>query len=123
MATDFGDIAKQFVDYYYQTFDSDRRNLSTLYRNNSMLTFESQPYQGTASIVEKLVGMPFQAVKHQLETLDAQPVVNGGVFVLVTGKLLVDEEQRPMSYTQAFQLLPEGGSYFVYNDIFRLIYA
>ena len=36
----------------------------------------------------------------------------------------VDEEQRPMSYTQAFQLMPDGaGSYFVFNDIFRLIYA
>lgn len=29
-----------------------------------------------------------------------------------------------MSYTQAFQLMPDGaGSYFVFNDIFRLIYA
>ena len=36
----------------------------------------------------------------------------------------VDEEQRPMSYTQSFQLLPDGaGSYYVFNDIFRLVYA
>ncbi len=29
-----------------------------------------------------------------------------------------------MNYTQTFQLLPDGaGSYFVLNDIFRLIYA
>lgn len=28
-----------------------------------------------------------------------------------------------MNYTQAFQLLPDGqGSYFVFNDVFRLIY-
>lgn len=33
--------------------------------------------------------MPFQAVKHQLDTLDAQPTPGGGVLVLVTGKLLV----------------------------------
>jgi hypothetical protein len=38
--------------------------------------------------------------------------------------LQVDEEQRPMSYTQSFQLLPDGaGSYYVFNDIFRLVYA
>jgi len=43
--------------------------------------------------------------------------------VQVTGALLVDEEQRPMNYAQTFQLLPDGqGSYFVFNDIFRLIY-
>jgi hypothetical protein len=28
-----------------------------------------------------------------------------------------------MSYTQSFQLLPDGaGSYYVFNDIFRLVY-
>ena len=41
----------------------------------------------------------------------------------LTVDLQVDEEQKPMSYTQAFQLLPDGaGSYFVLNDIFRLVY-
>lgn len=40
------------------------------------------------------------------------------------GRVKVDEEQRPMNYSQAFQLLPDGaGSYFVFNDIFRLIYG
>lgn len=29
-----------------------------------------------------------------------------------------------MNYSQAFQLLPDGqGSYYVFNDVFRLIYA
>jgi hypothetical protein len=71
-----------------------------------------------------LQGLPFLKVLHQVETKDAQPGPNGSVIVLVTGKLLVDEEQRPMSYTQAFQLLPDGGSsYYVYNDIFKLVYG
>jgi hypothetical protein len=35
----------------------------------------------------------------------------------------VDEEKNPMNYTQTFQLMPDGaGSYFVLNDVFRLIY-
>lgn len=34
----------------------------------------------------------------------------------------VEEEKRPMSYTQTFQLMPADGNYFVYNDIFRLVY-
>lgn len=35
----------------------------------------------------------------------------------------VDEEQRTMSYTQVFQLMPDGqGSFFVFNDVFRLVY-
>ena len=35
----------------------------------------------------------------------------------------VDEEQRSMNYTQVFQLLPDQGSYFVFNDVFKLIYG
>ena len=34
----------------------------------------------------------------------------------------VDDQPQPMNYTQTFQLMPEGGSYFVQNDVFRLVY-
>ncbi|GAM39955.1 nuclear transport factor [Talaromyces pinophilus] len=122
---DFAAIAQQFVDFYYKTFDEGRSNLAALYRDHSMLTFENAPQLGTQAIIEKLNGLPFQKVRHQVATLDAQPSnENGGILVLVTGALLVDEEQKPMNYTQTFQLLPDGqGSYFVYNDVFRLVYG
>ena len=42
----------------------------------------------------------------------------------INSPLQVDEEQKPMNYSQSFQLLPDGaGSYFVFNDVFRLIYS
>jgi len=67
--------------------------------------------------------LPFKKVQHQVSTLDAQPSnPSGGIIVIVTGALLVEEEQRPMSYSQTFQLLPRNNSYYVYNDIFRLVY-
>ncbi|KAH8666332.1 nuclear transport factor 2 [Xylariales sp. PMI_506] len=124
MASNFEDVAKQFVNFYYAQFDNDRKQLGPLYRENSMLTFESSASLGGPAIVEKLAALPFQSVKHQVSTLDAQPSVNGGVLVLVTGQLLVDEEQRPMNYAQAFQLMPDGNnSFFVFNDVFKLVYG
>ncbi|KAL1984167.1 hypothetical protein VTN96DRAFT_9388 [Rasamsonia emersonii] len=122
--TDFNSVAQQFVQFYYKTFDENRANLAPLYRDQSMLTFETAAVQGSAAIIEKLTSLPFSKVVHQVATLDAQPSSeSGGILVLVTGALLVDDEQKPMSYTQAFQLLPDGqGSYFVFNDVFRLIY-
>lgn len=121
---DFNSIAQQFTQFYYNTFDQDRKNLAALYRDNSMLTFETSAIQGVAGITEKLTSLPFEKVAHKVSTLDAQPSnESGGIMVMVTGALLVDEEQRPMNYTQVFQLLPDGGgSYFVFNDLFRLIY-
>jgi hypothetical protein len=35
----------------------------------------------------------------------------------------VDEEERPMNYTQTFQLARDpNGQYFVFNDLFKLVY-
>ncbi|KXL44441.1 hypothetical protein M433DRAFT_144917 [Acidomyces richmondensis BFW] len=121
---DFENIAKQFVEFYYKTFDgADRTQLAALYGNDSMLTFEAAPCQGVGSIIQKLQDLPFKEVQHQVATLDAQPSdAQGGILVVVSGALLVEAEKRPMSYTQTFQLKPRDNSYYVFNDIFRLVY-
>lgn len=122
--SNFEEVAKQFVEFYYNQFDSDRKALNSLYRDNSMLTFESSSVLGVNPIVEKLTSLPFEKVKHQVSTLDAQPTVEGGILILITGQLLVDEEQRPMNFSQTFQLMRDAsGNYFVFNDIFKLVFG
>jgi hypothetical protein len=116
------DIATQFVNFYYSTFDRNRQELTSLYRIQSMLTFEGLQYQGYEKIVEKLVTLPFQKVVHQIVTIDVQPsspsvTPQAPILVSVTGRLLVDEEQNPQ------QLVCENGNYYIFNDIFRLNYG
>nr|AEH41553.1 nuclear transport factor 2 [Endocarpon pusillum] len=119
----FDEIAKQFVDFYYKAFDADRTSLSALYRQESMLTFESVAVATVGSIIEKLTSLPFQKVQHRVDTTDAQPSgQHGGILVMVTGALMVDDEPKPMNFTQTFQLMPDSGSFFVLNDIFKLVY-
>ncbi|KAI0263710.1 nuclear transport factor 2 [Gloeopeniophorella convolvens] len=122
---DINAIAKQFTDFYYTTFDSDRAQLAPLYRDHSMLTFEGTPFQGAAAIVEKLTTLPFQRVQHKVTTFDAQPSSQtvASLIVSVTGLLLVDDGENPLQFSQVFQLIPDGGSYYVFNDIFRLNYG
>ncbi|OAL49491.1 nuclear transport factor 2 [Pyrenochaeta sp. DS3sAY3a] len=123
MALEFTAIAKQFVEFYYKTFDENRAGLASLYKENSMLTFEAQGTQGSAAIVEKLQNLPFQQIQHRTDTIDAQPSAEDGILVLVTGALLLGGEDKPMSFTQAFQLKGDGGgSFYVLNDVFRLVY-
>ncbi|CRK23978.1 hypothetical protein BN1723_003117 [Verticillium longisporum] len=140
----FEEVAKQFVEFYYNQFDSDRKGLTSLYvgsllylqqsrqkltcttkqREQSMLTFESSSVLGATPITEKLSSLPFEKVKHQVSTLDSQPTVEGGIIILITGQLLVDEEQRPMNFSQTFQLMRDpSGNYFVFNDIFKLVFG
>lgn len=91
--------------------------------------------------------LPFQKFKHQVSSLDAQPSHGNTIVVLLTGTLLVSEdqeyshrmghriflsnhrlyqvdgEQSPMNYTQCFELMPENDGYYIQNDISRLIYS
>ncbi|RYO15703.1 hypothetical protein AA0111_g11636 [Alternaria arborescens] len=120
--SDFNAIAQQFVQFYYKTFDENRAGLGALYKEHSMLTFEQQPTQGSAAIVEKLQNLPFQEIQHRTDTVDAQPSADDGILVLVTGALLLAGESKPMSFTQAFQLKNAEGNWFVLNDVFRLVY-
>jgi len=120
---DFNTIATEFTKFYYQTFDLDRTHLAALYREKSMLTFEASAYQGVHNIIEKLTSLPFQKIQHRVDTTDAQPGNEAGaILVMVTGALMVDDQPQPMNYVQVFQLLPEAGTYFVQNDVFRLVY-
>ncbi|KAF7353686.1 Nuclear transport factor 2 [Mycena venus] len=137
---DIDAVSRQFVDFYYQTFDTDRNGLAPLYRNTSMLTFEGTQTMGGAAIVEKLArfpliapdelirraqSLPFQKVQHKVTTKDAQPSSQevASLLVSVTGLLVVDDSPNPLQFSQIFHLIPEGGSYYVFNDIFRLNYA
>ncbi|KAJ1836842.1 Nuclear transport factor 2 [Coemansia sp. RSA 2708] len=121
---DINSVAKQFTDFYYQTFDADRKGLAALYRDMSMMTWEGVQVTGAVGIVDKLVSLPFQRIQHKVTTIDAQPSLPGTetMIICVTGQLLIDEETQPQQFTQMFQLVNDNG-FFVYNDIFRLNYA
>ncbi|CAO3689980.1 unnamed protein product [Umbelopsis vinacea] len=118
-------VAEQFTKFYYETFDRNRGDLQSLYRGESMLTFEGVHIQGVNGIVEKLSSLPFQKVQHRISTVDAQPSNPNGqsIVVTVTGQLLIDDETNPQMFTQTFNLIAEGQSFWVFNDIFRLNYA
>ncbi|KAL2162164.1 hypothetical protein VTH06DRAFT_7077 [Thermothelomyces fergusii] len=135
------EIAKQFVQHYYMTFDADRKSLANLYRDNSMLTFQDTQVLGASRIAEKLVeekrvgqllmgvlnlkNLPFEKIRHHTSNFNAQPGPTGNsLFILVSGVLAVDDESNPLSFTQAFQLCQDSaGQWFVFNDIFQLVVA
>eukprot|EP00929_Paragymnodinium_shiwhaense_P111813 TRINITY_DN800_c0_g1_i1.p1 TRINITY_DN800_c0_g1~~TRINITY_DN800_c0_g1_i1.p1 ORF type:complete len:124 (-),score=26.40 TRINITY_DN800_c0_g1_i1:252-623(-) len=121
MAGNFQQIGEQFVQQYYQMFDSNRQSLTPLYNETSMLSFEGEQFQGAQSIVQKLASLPFQQVKHQVVKADCQPSPPNSIMIFVTGSLFVDNNPQPLKFSETFILgqTPQGG-YFCQNDIFRL---
>ncbi|KAK6346755.1 Nuclear transport factor 2 [Orbilia brochopaga] len=119
---DYESVAKQFTDFYYQTFGQNRAGLAGLYRPDSLLTFETTQTPGGEAIIQKLVELPFQKMQHHVVTLNAQPSADGSIQVLVTGYIKLDEEPQPQTFAESFHLKPDGGSYYIAHDIFRLIF-
>eukprot|EP00245_Coleochaete_scutata_P017716 TRINITY_DN883_c0_g1_i1.p1 TRINITY_DN883_c0_g1~~TRINITY_DN883_c0_g1_i1.p1 ORF type:complete len:122 (-),score=16.01 TRINITY_DN883_c0_g1_i1:268-633(-) len=120
---DYDAVADAFVKHYYNVFDTNRSQLFTLYQNESMLTFEGEKMQGPQNIQAKLSGLP-GVTKHAVTTVDCQPSgPSGGLVVFVSGSLRADDDQ-PLRFSQMFHLMPtQNGSFYVYNDIFRLNYG
>jgi len=125
LVNNFEEVGNAFVQHFYQVFDSNRANLQGLYQDASMLTFEGEKIMGAAAIAQKLVGLPFQTVKHEVVTVDCQPTGGGGVLVSACGNLKVDGSEHPMKFSQCFCLMPlqTGQGWFCYNDVFRLNYG
>mmetsp|Transcript_29319 Transcript_29319/g.49247 ORF Transcript_29319/g.49247 Transcript_29319/m.49247 type:complete len:124 (+) Transcript_29319:103-474(+) len=118
------EVAKAFVGHFYMVFDTNRPALTSLFQEHSMMTFEGNKLQGPAAIVGKLTSLSFQKCQHTAKTIDAQPTFNGGILVFVSGDIAIEGEDRPLKFSEVFHLCPTPeGSYFVYNNMFRLNYG
>ena len=99
------EVGAAFVGHYYKMFDTNRASIRSLYQDNSMLTFEGEKFQGVEAISQKLNGLQFQTVEHEIVTSDYQPTNGGGILVFVCGHLKVDGSEHPMKFSQV-SLLP-----------------
>ncbi len=121
---DFNAVGKQFVEFYYTVYDSDRSKLANLFADSSMLSFEGEQFMGPTAIMGKLTSLGFQTVKHEIVTLDSHPVPqSSGVLCFVVGRLVVDGGMdRPLMFSECFHLapLPGGQGFYVQNCVFRL---
>jgi hypothetical protein len=119
----FDEVGRQFVEHYYNTFDSARGNLAVLYTDASMLSYEGEQFMGVHPIMGKLGSMP--SIRHKIVTFDAQPTFNNGILAFVSGDLIIDGNvEQPMKFAQTFHLCVGGQSgYYCHNDLFRLNYG
>lgn len=113
-------LGEEFAGHYYHTFDTNKDALFRLYHSSAMMTFEGQKACGQEEIKTLIsTKMTFAKIQHQVTKLDCQPIGDGGVMVLVTGRLKTDDDP-PHAYSQMLCIGQVDGSYFLTQDIFRL---
>jgi hypothetical protein len=87
---------------------------------NALLTWEQDKIQGRANILKKLAELPFGRLKHDIQTIDCQPSVSGGVIIFVGGSVKIDDDQ-PLRFCSVFHLGSGGNNnFFLTNHMFRL---
>lgn len=114
------EVGRSFINYFYQCYDGDRSALQGLYQDCSMLSFEGNEFMGSNSIMNKIgsLGCTFA---HDIKSTDIQPTSDGGILICCTGLIKIDENPA-MMFTETFIIRDMGGnSYYVHNDIFRLV--
>ena len=119
----FEEIAHKYAREYYNRIQNSRDTIGGLYGPNSMLTWEGAKIPTAAKIQEKIKSLP--KLQYKIEKVDAQPMPNNSIIVLVVGKLKIDAD-NPINFTQSFTLLPnpnKAGSYYCHNDIMRMLYG
>eukprot|EP00727_Mastigamoeba_balamuthi_P005724 m51a1_g1771 putative nuclear transport factor 2-like (123) ;mRNA; r:316174-317052 len=119
--SNFEALGKAFVQHYYNAFGSNRASLASLYRPESMLTFENDRVMGAQNIVAKLSSLPNFAPS--VLTFDVQPSANNqGALVFLTCNLKF--ENNVMKYCEVFNVVPipgaPGQSFFILNHQFRI---
>jgi hypothetical protein len=88
-----------------------------------MFTFEGKQFLGGDAILQHLMTLGVN-VKHQPQTVFAQPTFNGAILVLVGGNIYLDSP-NPVRFSDVFHLVPVQGtaSYWCYNVIMSLNYG
>ncbi|MGV9381957.1 nuclear transport factor 2 family protein [Nonomuraea sp. NPDC003707] len=123
MGEDYASVAKQFIESYYSTANTNLPGIGSLYRESSVLTSSSDVVVGPAAIVEYLGSNLYlgDGLEHALHTFSAAPLAGGTIVVLATGALTWPDGRSPLLFAETFVLMQDGGSYYVARDIFDLV--
>ncbi|KAF8520151.1 nuclear transport factor 2 [Hysterangium stoloniferum] len=118
------DIATQFAQYYYGLMDTDKSKLATLFRPQSMLTWQDELLPTGEEAIMKLQTLPFTKTVHKIGNISAQPASPtspADIIVQVIGTITVDDNTLGLQFSQLFHLIKEGDTYYIFNNIFHLV--
>ncbi|CAM6115677.1 unnamed protein product [Calypogeia fissa] len=121
-------VARDFVNHYYNTLSNDPQLVLPFYRVTSTITRIETGIDGTVDSTtmsiydfeEKLKAMDYSTYDDtDTFTVDSQLSLMGGILVNVMGCVKNNNSRR--RFVQTFFLVPQEVGYFVHNDIFRYL--
>ncbi|WZZ73908.1 hypothetical protein YC2023_085278 [Brassica napus] len=118
-------VGNAFVQKYYTHLYEKPAEVYKFYLEESVLGRpgvggEMVSVKSLKAINDQIMSVDYQNSKIQILTADSQASLKSAVVTLVAG-LVIGKDGERKSFTQSFFLVPQNGSYFVLNDVFRYV--
>lgn len=113
------DDAAGLLQTYYEILDRERHNLSQVYRNQSAVIYNGQPFNAEA-FARFYNTMP--QTQHTMMSYDCHPLADGMV-VTTSGSLKLGNARELHGFSQSFLIRRDTavGSVYIESDSFRLV--
>ncbi|XP_024007529.1 ras GTPase-activating protein-binding protein 1 [Eutrema salsugineum] len=118
-------VGNAFVHKYYNHLYRSPEEVHRFYLEESMLgrpglDGSMVSVKSLKCINDQIMSFDYQNSKIQILSADSQASLKNGVVTLVAG-LVTEKDGGRKKFTQSFFLVPQKGSYFVLNDVFRYV--
>ncbi|KAF8117598.1 hypothetical protein N665_0009s0117 [Sinapis alba] len=118
-------VGNAFVQKYYNHLYEKPAEVYRFYLEESVLgrpglDGDMVSVKSLKAINDQIMSVDYQNSKIQILTADSQASLKNAVVTLVAG-LVIGKDGERKSFTQSFFLVPQNGSYFVLNDVFRYV--
>jgi hypothetical protein len=115
----YKDIGKQFVDQFYNNFNSNVKTSYQFYNDNAYLTFNDNEYGGVNAI--KNLYNSFGAIQHFITNINYQPIDNN-ILIIAKGYIIksktFNSKKEIHEYHETIVLSMMSGNWEIINHIF-----
>ncbi|KAJ7977176.1 Nuclear transport factor 2 family protein with RNA binding domain [Quillaja saponaria] len=116
-------VGSYFVGQYYQVLQQQPSLVHQFYSDASTMTRidgdSSDTVSATLKIHTRIMSLNFAGI--EIKTINSLDSWNGGVLVMVSGFVRIQDFGGRRRFVQTFFLAPQEKGYFVLNDIFQFI--
>ncbi|XP_063709691.1 NTF2-related export protein [Culicoides brevitarsis] len=115
--------AEDFTKLYYDCMDKKRHQISRLYLDSGLLTWNGNGAAGKENIEKFLQELPTS--EHTISTLDAQPVIDEAVeaqqtFIIEVSGTVRFENNPSRMFQQTFMVTAQQDKWKIVSDCFRI---
>lgn len=114
-------VAEEFCKEYYTRYDNNFLSLGEFFKSNSLITFMDEELTGFQNLCDRLRISNINSFRHIKFHVNAQPVGDDSVLLVVKGTISVNGNLSINNFTETVLIRRDSfNRFFVENAIFKL---